>query len=63
MSGLDFHYCAAEGCHVMIYNPEERYCQHHEGQVIFDAAYGTNTRPKDKKGENFFRRIMARFSK
>ena len=40
------HECAAENCHVLLYDKNDRYCQHHEGAVVFDAAYGTNVRAK-----------------
>ena len=61
MSELKYRYCAAENCHVQLFHPRERYCQHHEGLVIFDAAYGTNTRAKDKDDPGFWRRLSALF--
>ena len=53
---LDYHYCKAENCNVMIFNPKEKYCQHHEGQAIFDAMHGTKIKPKDKLN-NFYQKI------
>ena len=61
MSELRYKYCAAGDCRVMIFNPKERYCQHHEGLVIFDAAYGTSTRAPDKDGPGFWDRMSSLF--
>lgn len=46
-SRLMVHFCQAPKCRVMLFDPDEPFCQHHEGQAIFDQQHGTNTFPQE----------------